>query len=156
MRLSTLLAALLVAPGLFAEGAPAPAEAAGSPSPAQRIYYTQGGSVQSDFRVEYTDQGAVVHFTGKMVLRGRPMSEREQALRTEYIQLVPLGDAEPTPAEQDRLERISAILERTSPASAMDPMRRALSQAFDDWKSPMRFEALYLDPAVPQVPVDAD
>lgn len=144
------LSSALLALALLAHPATAEPEAEASavpPDAAERIHFTRNGKIRFDSRVEWTERGAVVRFEGEMVMESRPMSEREKALRIEAIRSAPIGDVEPTAEEEARLETIQRILARTNPIHTMRPVQEALQESFHAWKSPLRFEAIYLDPA---------
>ena len=115
------------------------------PAHQERIYYAGlGSSVEQSSRIEYTEDGAVIHVTSKIVLKARPMSKKEKGLRIEWINTLPLGEDE-TSDESPRFKMIEKILNRTSPANILNQSKQALSNSFSEWDSPMKFEALFLD-----------
>lgn len=130
------------------EGAPVP------PSQQQRIYSTRGGGYTLNRRVEYTEQGAVIHVSATIELKARPMTEREQELRLEFIRTLPLigepleGDA------AERFEGVRKLLDRTNAMNVTDPMAQDFQDMVDAWQDPLRFHVLWLDQEYPPAALD--
>lgn len=119
------------------------------PKDATQRIYSSGGLFKANSRVEWTETGAVVHLTAQIHLKSRPMSEKEEALRIEWINTVPLGDDEEE-KNPERREKIGEILNRTNPINVLDGVQGSLQEAFDSWKSDMRFEAIWMDQKYPK------
>ena len=157
MFIRTLALAALVASALSptARAADPAAPQEIDPKFRQRIYFTggHGNGYSVDTEIEYTEDGAVVRFLGEVRLSARPMSEKEQGLRKEWIAGVPLG---PDDEASERHQAIEKILARTRPGDVTNGLKPALDAAMEAWRSPMRFDAVWLDQNHPQAGGDAE